>query len=411
MSSSSDAPIHVSSDIMDCLNNLVKAIDKKLPLEELKMQLFAIKPIKLTPKQLDKHVTIAHRVGAMVFEDDEEEDKHQSSKRSKRPKERERIIAQLSYALQFIGPGRTSAAFASGLEPHEPNALNPSFHTTSSPWLDVSYNLQFRNMKYDPPHLLDMVGGQMQLAMRSPPGSDEALMYFERVVELARTNLYPAKYTMSAVVLKASSGLAPGSPPVSSNPVGWLPADLVLCPQHDQIDHLEKMYGSAAVILGGNYNKLGRYSDAIELCAPLAEISLHLLNNKGAYKKNREPGAGNLMIEDWKEIKRDAKRVVVEAQIFLGKNVPLCSFGRCPQPRGLKLKECGGCGAVAYCSIKCQRADWKVHKMSCVKKPEVVVADPVVAIVVASADTKQEALATTPSTTPQVHDQRFSDVD
>lgn len=32
----------------------------------------------------------------------------------------------------------------------------------------------------------------------------------------------------------------------------------------------------------------------------------------------------------------------------------------------LGTKICGGCGEASYCSAKCQKENWKVHKLSCV---------------------------------------------
>eukprot|EP00005_Dracoamoeba_jomungandri_P013946 CAMPEP_0174270816 /NCGR_PEP_ID=MMETSP0439-20130205/45819_1 /TAXON_ID=0 /ORGANISM="Stereomyxa ramosa, Strain Chinc5" /LENGTH=132 /DNA_ID=CAMNT_0015360387 /DNA_START=104 /DNA_END=498 /DNA_ORIENTATION=- len=33
-----------------------------------------------------------------------------------------------------------------------------------------------------------------------------------------------------------------------------------------------------------------------------------------------------------------------------------------------KLKKCGGCQIVSYCSKSCQRSHWKAHKFSCTKE-------------------------------------------
>ena len=32
----------------------------------------------------------------------------------------------------------------------------------------------------------------------------------------------------------------------------------------------------------------------------------------------------------------------------------------------LGTKSCGACGVVSYCSVECQKGDWKVHKHSCI---------------------------------------------
>ena len=41
---------------------------------------------------------------------------------------------------------------------------------------------------------------------------------------------------------------------------------------------------------------------------------------------------------------------------------------------GIDLKVCGGCSSVAYCTVECQRKDWKQHKKSCKKTPKPVAA-------------------------------------
>ena len=40
-----------------------------------------------------------------------------------------------------------------------------------------------------------------------------------------------------------------------------------------------------------------------------------------------------------------------------------CSRHEC-EVRG-KTKKCASCGFVSYCSVACQRADWKYHKQGC----------------------------------------------
>ena len=35
--------------------------------------------------------------------------------------------------------------------------------------------------------------------------------------------------------------------------------------------------------------------------------------------------------------------------------------------QGKKLKDCGGCGQISYCSRECQSKDWKRHKVACKK--------------------------------------------
>ncbi|KAL5005218.1 hypothetical protein ScPMuIL_018674 [Solemya velum] len=45
---------------------------------------------------------------------------------------------------------------------------------------------------------------------------------------------------------------------------------------------------------------------------------------------------------------------------------------------GDSLKQCGGCGRVSYCSVHCQKTDWKSHKPECKKSTAKARVDPVV---------------------------------
>ncbi|PRW58358.1 hypothetical protein C2E21_2893 [Chlorella sorokiniana] len=46
---------------------------------------------------------------------------------------------------------------------------------------------------------------------------------------------------------------------------------------------------------------------------------------------------------------------------------PGCSYLRCAQVQGAKIKRCTGCRAVRYCSVACQHADWRQggHRQVC----------------------------------------------
>jgi hypothetical protein len=55
----------------------------------------------------------------------------------------------------------------------------------------------------------------------------------------------------------------------------------------------------------------------------------------------------------------------------MGKVAPFKACTRCGTPEfvaGVKLKMCGGCEAVHYCSVACQKAHWKEHKPQCAKR-------------------------------------------
>lgn len=48
----------------------------------------------------------------------------------------------------------------------------------------------------------------------------------------------------------------------------------------------------------------------------------------------------------------------------------IAQCAKCAKPASedVKLKVCGGCGEVGYCSKECQTSDWKTHKKFCKKK-------------------------------------------
>jgi hypothetical protein len=51
----------------------------------------------------------------------------------------------------------------------------------------------------------------------------------------------------------------------------------------------------------------------------------------------------------------------------------LCSNERCGMNapgEGQVLKRCSLCGAIFYCSVACQKADWSRHKLYCAKLGE-----------------------------------------
>ncbi|KAG2452374.1 hypothetical protein HYH02_002620 [Chlamydomonas schloesseri] len=62
-----------------------------------------------------------------------------------------------------------------------------------------------------------------------------------------------------------------------------------------------------------------------------------------------------------------------EAEGGVGRRRLGCGYVWCEElagdsEQGLKLKSCGGCGRVAYCSAACQRADWAAgHKFACTR--------------------------------------------
>lgn len=61
----------------------------------------------------------------------------------------------------------------------------------------------------------------------------------------------------------------------------------------------------------------------------------------------------------------DCKLIVID---FLeseeGQSNQFCS--KCEQ-MAEKLKLCGACRSVLYCSVKCQKSDWSIHKLVCSK--------------------------------------------
>ena len=49
-----------------------------------------------------------------------------------------------------------------------------------------------------------------------------------------------------------------------------------------------------------------------------------------------------------------------------------CALCKKAASEDVKLRGCGGCGEVAYCSVDHQREDWKQHKLTCKQKHKAV---------------------------------------
>ncbi|CAI5496143.1 unnamed protein product [Closterium sp. Naga37s-1] len=66
-----------------------------------------------------------------------------------------------------------------------------------------------------------------------------------------------------------------------------------------------------------------------------------------------------------------------------GKSAP---EGSSVEGGGVKLRSCGGCGKVAYCSRECQKAHWPFHKLTCKSKASSMVSGQVFVVQVAAAE-------------------------
>jgi hypothetical protein len=51
-------------------------------------------------------------------------------------------------------------------------------------------------------------------------------------------------------------------------------------------------------------------------------------------------------------------------QSMTSTEVPVCAAAECDEPG---TRKCGGCQVTAYCSVPCQKRDWKKHKLACTK--------------------------------------------
>ncbi len=47
--------------------------------------------------------------------------------------------------------------------------------------------------------------------------------------------------------------------------------------------------------------------------------------------------------------------------------IPICGRCRIPQRSNDKYKKCGKCKEVYYCSKRCQKEHWEIHKYECSK--------------------------------------------
>ena len=63
------------------------------------------------------------------------------------------------------------------------------------------------------------------------------------------------------------------------------------------------------------------------------------------------------------------ERAAAEATTASRHSQTQCAAASCPRKMkadGSSLEMCAGCRQTQYCSVKCQRADWKaVHKAEC----------------------------------------------
>ena len=59
---------------------------------------------------------------------------------------------------------------------------------------------------------------------------------------------------------------------------------------------------------------------------------------------------------------------VVDGSAPLPHCCALCGKTESELATGEKLRKCGGCGVVRYCSGECQKTAWRVHKKVCVKE-------------------------------------------
>jgi tetratricopeptide (TPR) repeat protein len=60
-----------------------------------------------------------------------------------------------------------------------------------------------------------------------------------------------------------------------------------------------------------------------------------------------------------------ATTVSIDLMVQSMTSTEVCAAAECDEPG---TRKCGGCQVAAYCSVPCQKRDWKKHKLACTKK-------------------------------------------
>jgi len=74
--------------------------------------------------------------------------------------------------------------------------------------------------------------------------------------------------------------------------------------------------------------------------------------------------------DDFKLLMTQVKKSDDEKEIVQKKLENLEKKSKCTGCNKVGLKKCKSCKAVYYCSIECQKKDWKNHKVNCKATPK-----------------------------------------
>ncbi|KAJ6532467.1 hypothetical protein B0H19DRAFT_1187609 [Mycena capillaripes] len=74
---------------------------------------------------------------------------------------------------------------------------------------------------------------------------------------------------------------------------------------------------------------------------------------------------------------------------------------KCFEEEDVRLHRCGGCLRIVYCSLECQKLDWKVHKPMCKALGAILTSNPA-ATTRLLATLPSELIVSDPSTWGQV---------
>ncbi|TFK88280.1 hypothetical protein K466DRAFT_77323 [Polyporus arcularius HHB13444] len=61
----------------------------------------------------------------------------------------------------------------------------------------------------------------------------------------------------------------------------------------------------------------------------------------------------------------DTPETTVSNRVGSGDSLRRCNRCFSPQTAGVRLRRCGGCSTVVYCSLECQKVQWPLHKPLC----------------------------------------------
>ncbi len=109
----------------------------------------------------------------------------------------------------------------------------------------------------------------------------------------------------------------------------------------------------------------------VGLCAVFACLCL-LVQEKGAPSSKAIRAKEEAYGEVGMKWERDMRKETAAALRRVEESVYRCAVCGSVGTAEAKLQRCGSCKRVEYCSVACQRADWKAHKPLCKSEPSLL---------------------------------------